>query len=130
MVDDRKSVTVWLKPRHKQMMAEMPDINIGEIARRAIEELFEGRNDREYAQLCLEEDLAEVMSRWERFLGLKSSLTVTATEDGFRVVLVSTKDYRVDKLATVEEPALIEERGSEIEEEFNSWDDEWGDEPE
>jgi hypothetical protein len=30
---------------------------------------------------------------WEKLLGLTSSATVTATEDGFRVVLVSLRDY-------------------------------------
>jgi len=75
------------------MLREMPDVQVGDIARKAIEELFEGRNDREYARVCIEEDLADLESQWERLLGLKASSTVTSTEDGFRVVLVALKDY-------------------------------------
>lgn len=71
----------------------MPNVQVGEITRKAIEELFEGRNDREYARTCIEEDLAEVMAQWERLLGLNVSKTVTSTDDGFRVVLVALKSY-------------------------------------
>ncbi len=71
----------------------MPDVQVGDIARKAIEDLFEGRNDREYARICVEEDLSELAAQWERLLGLKASSTITATEDGFRVVLVALKRY-------------------------------------
>ncbi len=93
MAEDRKAKTVWLTPLHQRMLREMPDVQVGDIARKAIEELFEGRNDREYARVCIEEDLADLEAQWERLLGLKASSTVTSTEDGFRVVLVALKDY-------------------------------------
>jgi len=92
------------------MMAEMPDISIGDITRKAIEELFEGRSDREYALLSIEGDQAELASRWERLLGLVTSITVTSTEDGFRVVLVPLKNYgqKPAKITPVEETTSVE----------------------
>ncbi len=93
MGDDRKTVSVWLKPRHQKMLEAMPDVQVADITRKAIEELFEGRNDREYAKLCIEEDLKELVASWEKLLGLKSGVTITETQDGFRVVLVLLKRY-------------------------------------
>ncbi len=137
MGDDRKSVSVWLKPRHQRMVEEMPDVSLSDITREAIEELFEGRSDREYALLCLEEDLAEVTSRWERLLGLNTSITVTSTEDGFRIVMVPLKNYGPKQKTTppVEtEPAVetepVEQRRakpveiSDIRDVLDEWDDE------
>ena len=93
MGDDRKTVSVWLKPRHQKMLAAMPDVQIADITRKALEELFEGRNDREFAKICIEEDLKELVASWERLLGLKTGITITETQDGFRVVLVPLKRY-------------------------------------
>jgi hypothetical protein len=89
----RKSRNVWLKPRHIEMLAQMPGVNVSEIARKAIEDLFEGRNDRGFAELVVEEDLSDMTAEWERLLGMTSSCTVTATEDGFRVVIVALKKF-------------------------------------
>lgn len=93
MAKDRKSQTVWLKPRHVSMLAQMPGVNVGDITRKAIEDLFEGRNDREFAQLCVEEDVEDMTAEWERLLGMTSSPTITATEDGFRIVIVALKKF-------------------------------------
>ena len=93
MNEKRKAFSIWLKPRYRQMLAEMPDISLPDIVRRSIEETFESRYDREYAKLCVEEDLVELADRWKRLLGLQTSFTTTATEDGFRIVLVSLKRY-------------------------------------
>lgn len=89
----RKSSTVWLRPRHLAMLDQMPGVNVGDITRKAIEELFEGRNDRDYAEICVEEDLGDMTAEWERLLGMTSSSTVTATEDGFRIVIVALKKF-------------------------------------
>jgi hypothetical protein len=91
--EDRKSHTVWLRPRHVEMLRQMSGVNVGSITRKAIEELFEGRNDRDYAQTCVEEDLGDMTAEWERLLGMTSSSTVTATEDGFRIVIVALKKF-------------------------------------
>lgn len=91
--DDRKTVSVWLKPRHQKMLEDMPGVQVADITRKAIEDLFESRNDREYAKICIEEDLAELVASWERLLGLRTGVTVTETQDGFRVVLISLKKY-------------------------------------
>ncbi len=89
----RKSISVWLKPLHQRMMAAMPDVNLGEIVRQSIEEWFQGRNDREFARVVIEDDLEQLVAQWDRVLGVNASYTVTATEDGFRVVVVALKDY-------------------------------------
>lgn len=93
MSEGRKAKTVWLTPLHLRMLDAMPDVSVGELTRRAIEELFEGQNDREYARVCIESDLADLEAQWEKLLGVEASSTVTATEDGFRVVLAVLKDY-------------------------------------
>lgn len=71
----------------------MPGVTVSNIARKAIEELFEGRNDREFARITIETSLEDQIAEWERILGTKSSFTVTATEDGFRVILAILKDF-------------------------------------
>lgn len=91
--EKRKSQTVWLRPRHLEMLEQMPGVTVGDIARKAIEELFEGRNDRAFAEICVEEDLGDMIAEWERLLGMTSSSTVTATEDGFRIVIVALKKF-------------------------------------
>lgn len=90
---DRKSHTVWLKARHQEMLEQMPDVEVPDITRKAIEELFEGRNDRGYAEICVEEDCGDMTAEWERLLGMTSSTTVTATEDGFRIVIIALKKF-------------------------------------
>ena len=91
--EKRKSQTVWLRPRHQEMLDQMPGVTVSDIARKAIEELFEGRNDRNFAELCVEEDIADMTAEWERLIGMTSSSTVTSTEDGFRIVIVSLKKF-------------------------------------
>jgi hypothetical protein len=91
--DDRKSSTVWLKPRHLEMLKALPDMSVGDLTRKAIEDAFEGRTDREYARMVVEDDLDSVMAEWGRVLGLVASCTVTSTEDGFRVVVVAQKKF-------------------------------------
>jgi hypothetical protein len=71
----------------------MPETNVGDITRRAIEDAFEGRHDREFARMVVEDDLEEVRAEWERVLGLESSCTITSTEDGFRIVIVGLKTF-------------------------------------
>lgn len=93
MGDDRKPNTIWLKPRHQKMMEAMPGVQIADITRKAIEEIFESRNEREYARICIEDDLKELIANWERILGVTTGLTITDTEDGFRVVLIPLKKY-------------------------------------
>ncbi len=93
MGDDRKPNTVWLKPRHQKMLDGMPGISIADVARKALEELFESRNEREYARICIEDDLKRLIFAWEQTLGVKTGLTITDTEDGFRVVLIPLKKY-------------------------------------
>jgi len=75
------------------MLKQMPGTAIGELARKALEEVFEGRNDKEYARICVEEDISDIMNDWERLIGIKSSSVVTSTEDGFRVVIVALKKF-------------------------------------
>lgn len=74
-------------------MLEQMGLSIGEATRRAIEEAFEARNDREFAKILIEEDLADLAADWNRKVGLNTSAHVTSTEDGFRVVLVALKDF-------------------------------------
>jgi PP-loop superfamily ATP-utilizing enzyme len=93
MGDDRKTVSVWLKPRHQKMLEAMPGVEIADITRKALEEMFESRNEREYARICIHEDLENLVSNWERVLGVKTGITITDTEDGFRVVLIPLKKY-------------------------------------
>lgn len=90
---DRKSVNVWLPSRYQEMLKALPDLSISDILRKAIEDAFEGRNDREYAFLCVEEDLEDAMAEWRRNLGMESSYTITSTEDGFRIVIVGLKKF-------------------------------------
>jgi hypothetical protein len=91
--DKRQSLTVWLKPRQVEMLKQMPDVSVGGIARKAIEELFEGRNDRDFAHVCVEGDVEDMTAEWERILGMTSSATVTDTQDGFRVVIIALKKF-------------------------------------
>lgn len=91
--NDRKSHSVWLKARHIEMLEQMPGVNVGDLTRKAIEEQFEGRNDRGYAEICVEADIADMTAEWERLLGITSSTTVTATEDGFRIVVIALKKF-------------------------------------
>ena len=93
MGNDRKTVSVWLKPRHQKMLAAMPGVEIADITRKALEEMFESRNEREYARISIEEDLDDLVADWERQLGVKTGITITDTEDGFRVVLIPIKKY-------------------------------------
>ena len=93
MGDDRKTVSVWLKPRHQKMLEAMPGVHIADITRKSLEEMFESRNDREYARICMEDDLKALAYTWERLLGIKTGFTITDTEDGFRVVLIPLKKY-------------------------------------
>lgn len=93
MGDDRKTNTVWLKPRHQKMLEALPGVSIADIARKALEEIFESRNEREYARICIEDDLKKLIAAWEQTLGVKTGLTITDTEDGFRVVLIPLKKY-------------------------------------
>ena len=88
----RKSCSVWLNPRHVLMLEQM-GLSIGEATRRAIEEAFEARNDREFARTLMEEDLSDLAADWNRKVGLTTSAHITATEDGFRVVLVALKKF-------------------------------------
>jgi hypothetical protein len=90
---DRKSRSVWLRPRHLEMLKAMPETNVGNLTRKAIEEAFEGRHDREYARICIEEDINDAMAEWRRIFGAEASHTITATEEGFRVVLVVVKKF-------------------------------------
>jgi hypothetical protein len=75
------------------MLRQMPETNVGDITRRAIEDAFEGRHDREFARIVIEDDLAEAMAEWKRVLGLESSCTVTSTEDGFSIRIVGLKTF-------------------------------------
>ena len=93
MGDDRKANTVWLKPRYQKMLDAMPGVNLGDIARKALEELFESLNDREFARICIQDDLENLVADWGRTLGLSTGITITDTEDGFRVVLIPLKKY-------------------------------------
>ena len=90
---DAKSHTVWLSVRHQKMLDEMPGVQISEVTRKAIEETFEGRHDRDYGRLCIEADVRDLLDNWERMLGTKSSHSITSTEDGFRLVLTVLKEY-------------------------------------
>lgn len=90
--DKRKSCSVWLNPRHVLMLEQM-GLTIGEATRKAIEEAFEARNDREFARILIEEDLSDLAADWNRKVGLTTSAHITSTEDGFRVVLVALKDF-------------------------------------
>lgn len=87
-------------------MREMPDLDVPSIARQAIEDIFEGRNDRDYARLYMEEGLERLKAEWTA-LGLTTAATITATQDGFRVVLVANKTFSDSqpKTVTPEEPA-------------------------
>lgn len=91
--EKRKATSVWLLPRHVEMLEQMPGVTVSNLTRKAIEELFEGRNDRDFAQICVEEDVADMTAEWERVLGMTSSPTITATEDGFRIVIVALKKF-------------------------------------
>jgi len=75
------------------MLEAMPGVEIADITRKALEEMFESRNEREYARICIEEDLDNIVGYWERHLGVKTGITITDTEDGFRVVLIPIKKY-------------------------------------
>ena len=116
MSEGRKSHTVWLTPRHLKMIEGMPDVNIGDITRQAIENMFEGLNDRDYARLIMEESLEKLKVEWA-ILGLSSSATITATEDGFRVVLVANKSFSDTR------PEIIEEQEPVVFDETEDLDD-------
>ena len=91
--EDRKSYSVWLTPRHQKMLDEMPDVRVSNLTRKAIEDLFEGRNEREFAQICIEDDLEQLAAQWERDLGVAVTPRVLSTSEGFRIVLQVLKDY-------------------------------------
>jgi PP-loop superfamily ATP-utilizing enzyme len=93
MGDDRRIVSVALKPRHQKMLDAMPGVQIADITRKSLEEMFESRNEREFARISIEEDLENLVADWERVLGVKTGITITDTEDGFRVVLIPLKKY-------------------------------------
>ena len=93
MGDARKAYTVWLKPRHQKMLEAMTDVQMADLARKALEEMFESRYEREYARTCIQEDLEILVADWERVLGVKTGITITDTQDGFRVVLIPLKKY-------------------------------------
>ena len=93
MGDDRKAYTIWLKPRHQKMLEALSDVQIADLARQALEDMFESRNEREYARTCIQEDLENLIVDWERVLGVRTGLTITDTQDGFRVVLIPLKKY-------------------------------------
>lgn len=82
------------------MLDAMPDVRISDITRKAIEELFEGRSDRAYARLCIEEDVADLCRYWQQYLGVVTEFTITATEDGFRVVMVPLKNFDSDSFTS------------------------------
>jgi hypothetical protein len=75
------------------MLEAMPGVEIADITRKALEEMFEARNEREYARITIEEDLENITAYWESHLGVKTGITITDTEDGFRVVLIPIKKY-------------------------------------
>jgi hypothetical protein len=75
------------------MLDAMPGVQIADLTRKALEELFESRNEREYARICIQDDLENLAANWERLLGVKTGITITDTQDGFRVVLIPLKKY-------------------------------------
>jgi hypothetical protein len=75
------------------MLAQMPGVSVGDLTRKAIEELFEGRNDREFARISVEEDVADMVAEWERTIGLISSPSITDTQDGFRIIITALKKF-------------------------------------
>jgi hypothetical protein len=91
--EKRKSRSVWLRPRHEEMLAQMPGVSVGDLTRKAIEELFEGRNDREFARISVEDDVADMVAEWERTIGLISSPSITDTQDGFRIIITALKKF-------------------------------------
>ena len=93
MGDARKAHTVWLKPRHQRMLKALTGVEIADLARKALEEMFESRYEREYARTCIQEDLENLVADWERILGITTGITITDTQDGFRVVLIPLKKY-------------------------------------
>lgn len=105
MSEGRKSHTVWLTSRHLKMIEGMSDVNIGDLTRQAIEDMFEGRNDRDYVRLMLEESLEKLKVEWAIF-GLSSSATITSTEDGFRIVMVANKSFSDTRPEIAEEPVV------------------------
>lgn len=75
------------------MLAQMPGVNLGDITRKAIEDHFEGRNDREFARMSVEDDVSDMVAEWERTIGLVSSPSITDTQDGFRIVISALKKF-------------------------------------
>ena len=75
------------------MLKAMPETNVGDLTRRAIEDAFEGRHDRDFARIAIEEDINDAMAEWHRIFGAEASHTITATEDGFRVVIAVVKKF-------------------------------------
>jgi len=86
-------------------MLEELGVSPGEVCRQAIEDLFQGRNDRDYVRVSIEEYLDKLESDWSIY-GLSTSSTITSTEDGFRIVIVSNKQFLDSK------PELIVETKS------------------
>jgi len=122
---ERRSYSVWLNPRHQIMLEEMTDVQISAITRKAIEEQFAGRNDREYTRLVLEERLDELGVEWENLLGVNVSHTITSTEDGFRIVLVATKNYSKETISRpVDNPVLPRSSWVDGSDDFDFSDDE------
>lgn len=120
MSEGRKSHTVWLTDRHLKMLETMPGTKVGDVTRQAIEDLFEGRNDRDYARLMMEESLEELKVQWA-LLGLATSFTITSTEDGFRIVMVSNKSFSDTRPEVVEneEPVVLSVSEDLDEEDFD-----------
>lgn len=118
----RKSQTVWLSQRHLEMLASMPDVKVGDVARQAIEDLFEGRNDRDYMRLMMEEGLEKLKIEWEK-LGLASDFTVTGTEDGFRVVLVANKSFADTRPEVVESTEVVPAVSADLDEDDFGFED-------
>ncbi len=123
MSDGRKSHSVWLTSRHLEMLKNMPGINVGDVTRQAIEDLFEGRNDRDYVRLMMEENLEKLKVEWA-LLGLASSFTITSTEDGFRIVMVSNKSFSDTRPEIVESEETVVPVSEDLDEDdFDFGDD-------
>ena len=106
------------------MLEAMPEVSISDITIKAIEELFEGRNEKEYAQICIREDISELLEKWRIELGLTSELTLTGTDDGFRVVVVALKKYgSLPKSQQLPTKNPIQEAPPLHEEDFDAWVD-------
>jgi hypothetical protein len=104
------------------MLENMPGTNVGDVTRQAIEDLFEGRNDRDYARLMMEESLEKLKVEWA-LLGLASSFTITATEDGFRIVMVSNKSFSDTRPEVVESEETVDPVSEDLDEDDFGFED-------